>query len=203
MSVPFQKQVDRIRSLPRPAQVGIVVVALIAGWWICRDTVWAWAGGFSREAEEMRDLLARGRDQTDRRLLSVRDAVIAHGAVQPPRRPADGSAQLAQEATRIIKVNEGVSNFKYEARTATKLPPSALREVIGDRQRAERAIAELQFEASPEIVSRVIADLEASPSIDAISTLRLQRLDGPKKLRVKMIIEAWVVGSETGSRSVS
>lgn len=202
MSVPFQKQVDRIRSWPRIAQVGAAVAVLVGGWWLCRDTVWAWAGTYSDNAAELRDLLARERDQNERRIRSARDSVVAHGRVQAPRRPAEGAAMLAQEATRIIKQNNGVANYKYEARTATRLPASALRDVIGDR-RAERVTADLQFEATPEIVSKIISELEASPEIDSISTLRLQRVEAGKKLRVKMVIEAWVIGGDAGTRSVA
>lgn len=201
MSVPFQKQLNRFRSWPRAAQAGAVVAALLVGWWLCSDTVWSWARGYSDRAGELRNLLARSQEQTRKGLNEARDSVLAHGRVQPPRRPEEGAALLAQAATRIIKSNEGVTAYKYEARGISRLPGSALRDLVGANQRAERVTAEIQFEAAPDIVAKVLAELESSPEIDSISTLRMVRLDASKKLRVRAVIEAWVVSSG-GSRSL-
>jgi len=50
----------------------------------------------------------------------------------------------------------------------------------------------------------VVAELEASPDIDGIKSLRLQRLDpASRKLRVRMTIEAWVIAADAPMRSMS
>jgi len=201
MSVPFKTQVDRIRAWPPAAQLGLAAAVLIVGWWLCSDTVWSWARGYSKDAGELRELLARGKDQSGDRLKDARDSVLAHGRVQLPRRPEEGAALLAQAATSIINANEGVIAYKYEARGSSRLPASALRDVLDENQRAERVTAEIQFEAAPDVVTKVLAALESSPEIDSISSLRLSRLDATKKLRVRAVIEAWVLASG-GTRSL-
>lgn len=201
MNIPFQQYIERFRHWPKPGQAALVAGALIVGWWLCSDTVWAWARSYSQEARDLRALLARGDAQTDSQLKEARDSVLAYGRVQPPRRPEEGAAMLAQTATEIIKANKAETGFKYEARGSSRLPASALKGVLGKNQTAERLTAEIHFEASPDTVSKVLAELEASPEIDSVSTLRLSRVDASKKLRVRAVIEAWVISSG-GSRSL-
>lgn len=205
MSVPFQSQVNRIRTLPRAAQFGIIAIVVLVGWLLCRDTVWAWAGRLSDEAGEMRELLERGREQADRRLPAAKDSVVAHGPVQPPRRADEGSARLSRAAEEILRANEGVgANYSFQPGSIGPIPQSALRDAIRPNQRAQRTSAEITFDAAPDVVSKVVAELEASPDIDGIKSLRLQRLDpASRKLRVRMTIEAWVIAADAPTRSMS
>lgn len=201
MNLPFQQQIDQIKSWPRAAQVALLLACVLVGWLLVRDSTWAWAASYSKEAAELRTLAARERDQSQNQVRMIRDQIIAHGQVQAPRRASEGAAQMAAAATRIIRQHSSVINFKYDARTSQRLPASALRDVVGNR-RAERVTADVQFEAPVEVVSKIVSELEASPDIDSVSTLRLQRVDPGRRLRVKMIIEAWVVaGDEPGRRT--
>jgi len=199
MELPFKSLFDRARTWPRWLKAAALAGAVVLGWWACQDTVWSIAADYSDRANDLRQLLSRGRNQSQQGLRSVQDSVVAHGRVQAPRRAAEGSAALAQTATRVINAHSpNVSNFKYDARSSGRFPQSALRGVIAPGQRAERVMGELEFEASPETVSSIIAQLESSPDVDAMSSLRLTRIDASKKLRVKLVIEAWVVGSDGG-----
>ncbi len=204
MEIPFKSFVDRVRRWPRWLQMAGLAGTLLVGWWICQDTVWSVASSYSEQAEDLRRLLGRGREQLDSGLRSVQDSVVAHGQVLPPRRSAEGSAALAQAATRIISSHQpGVTNFKYDARSGGRFPQSALRGVLPAGQRVERVLGEIEFEAAPAIVSKILSELEASPDIDAIASVRLNRIDASKKLRVKLVLEAWVIGSDAGGRSMA
>lgn len=204
MEIPFRNLVDRVRQWPRWMQIAAIGGSVLVGWWVCEDTVWSMASRYSEQAEDLRALLGRGRDQVEGGLRSVQESVVAHGRVLPPRRSAEGSAALAQAANRVIASHQpGVTNYKYDARTGGRMPPSVLRGVVGAGQRVERVLGELEFEATPAIVSKVIADLEASADVDAIASIRLNRIDASKRLRAKLIIEAWVIGSDAGSRSMT
>lgn len=194
MQLPFQSLINRVRLWPRWLQIAALGGALIVGWWICQDTVWSVAADYSRRANDLRQLLSRGQSQSRQGLRSVQDSVIAHGRVQAPRRLAEGSVALSEAATAVINAHSpNVSNFKVDARARQKLPQSALRGVLAPGQRAERVIQDVEFEAPPETVSSIIAALESNPAVDAISSVRLTRVDASRRLRVKLAIEAWVV----------
>ena len=47
---------------------------------------------------------------------------------------------------------------------------------------------------------QVIAELESSPWIDSIGTLRMTRLAGPRKIRVDLTVEALIVSAERRGR---
>ena len=58
-------------------------------------------------------------------------------------------------------------------------------------------IVDLQFEAAPEEVMQVVSDLESSPWIDAITSLRLTKSE-PRMIRVNLSLEAWVLARDRG-----
>ena len=59
---------------------------------------------------------------------------------------------------------------------------------------------EVQFEATPEETAKIIADLEASPAIEGISSLGFQRREGERKLVVRLTVEAWVFAARSNGR---
>ena len=63
--------------------------------------------------------------------------------------------------------------------------------VAGPGRRIEQVIGDLRFDATQTEVMEVVSDLESSPWIDAVSSLRLTRLEG-RMIRVNLSLEAWV-----------
>jgi len=203
MELPFKSFFERAKRWPRWMQIAAIGGALLVGWWVCEDTVWSVASNYSRQADDLRRLLGRGRAQVNEDLRSVQDSVVAHGRVLPPRSNAEGSWGLGDAATRVIGKHLPGMSFKFDPRSGGMMPPSVLRGVVGAGQRVERVQGEIEFEASPDLVSKIIADFEASPEVDAIASLRLTRIDASRKLKVKLVIEAWVVGSGGRGRSAA
>ena len=59
---------------------------------------------------------------------------------------------------------------------------------------------DLRFDATPAIAAKVIAALETSPDIDAISSLRMTRQPGPRRVTVVLTVESWIVSAERRAR---
>ena len=59
----------------------------------------------------------------------------------------------------------------------------------------DRLQAEVKFETTAEEFPRLVADLEAHPVIDGVTSLRIQKNEQSRKLVVQATIETWVVSS--------
>jgi N utilization substance protein A len=59
----------------------------------------------------------------------------------------------------------------------------------------DRLQAEVKFETTAEEFPRLVADLEAHPVIDGVTSLRIQKNEQSRKLVIQATIETWVVSS--------
>ena len=66
----------------------------------------------------------------------------------------------------------------------------------------ERITGDLRFDASPTEAIAIIAELEASPTIEAVSDVRMTLQGGRQKVRVDLTVESWIVSSGRRSRRV-
>ena len=65
---------------------------------------------------------------------------------------------------------------------------------VADRRVAERITGDLRFEATPEVAMRIIAALESSSEVEAVSTLKIDRMAGRvEKVQVRLAVEAWAL----------
>lgn len=68
--------------------------------------------------------------------------------------------------------------------------------LVGPGQQVERLVLTLTFDASPEVATAVISDLERSPAIAGLSSVSLvrtgDRVVAPGVVRVVLTVEAWL-----------
>ena len=87
------------------------------------------------------------------------------------------------------------SNFSYDAqRASTRLTGAST-----SGEKIAKVSGELQFECSPDVFSKIIADIESSPAIESISSIRLQRKEAEKKLNVRMTVDTWVIPGKSAT----
>ena len=91
-------------------------------------------------------------------------------------------------------------SFNY--RGPEKLPRGTLSEILRTSQREERITGDLRFDAAPTEAIAIIAELEATPTIEAVSDVRMTLQGGRQKVRVDLTVESWIVSSERRSRRV-
>ena len=114
----------------------------------------------------------------------------------PERRPGELNARIAQ----ILRAND-VSGHTTRASAGT-LRPGPLSEITGEGGRIGTRVTEIQFTASPEQVVRVLADLEQSPVVAAITAVDLAPADDRRTRTVEATItaEAWTLPERGASR---
>ena len=82
----------------------------------------------------------------------------------------------------------------------SKLRRGTLSRIIAPGEQVERITGDLRFDATPEVAAEIIAELEASPDIDAISNIRMTRQPGPRKVTVDLTVETWIITAERRGR---
>jgi hypothetical protein len=194
---------QRYRRLPRAGQWAVAAVlggVLLIVW---NDYVLSLAADWNEQADE---LLADAREAAggERRLSrmnGLRDIIQALGPVQRPGTEAQAELALNDAVNEVLKRHR-VSDDSFNYRGPEKLPRGTLSEILRTSQRAERITGDLRFDAAPTEAIAIIAELEASPTIEAVSDVRMTLQGGRQKVRVDLTVESWIVSSERRSRRV-
>ncbi len=130
---------------------------------------------------------------------STKSAITAFGEVQLPRAKANGASGLTNAIHEILSSSR-VTDDDFKRTKTTRMRSVALPGIAQSGQQIEQVIGDLHFEARQSDVLNVIADLESSPWIDSISSVRLTRID-KRLIRVNLSLEAWVVSQKRGRNS--
>lgn len=191
---------DRFLALPRAMQwalLAVLGVMLFFAWdsYIAplNDRVARRADSIANQVREIR----ANRSLTEELQRSdLKSVVTAIGPVKPPRSPAAGGAAFTDVITELMK-KHGISEQDFSLRSRGKLPKNALVQVLNGK-RAERLTGDLKFSAKPDVAVAILAELESSPDIEQVSSVRLTK-DQNGKIKVQYTVEAWVIASEGSS----
>jgi hypothetical protein len=118
--------------------------------------------------------------------------------------PADQAARTGafnSTVDRILK-EQRVSNAKSRTKNAP-LGQGPLANKLGSDQRVERVVRDIEFDATPEAITQVIADLERSPVVATVSKVQIRSVDtkdkSSRQLHAALTAEAWVLGLKKGA----
>src|SRR5438876_420265 len=82
-------------------------------------------------------------------------------------------------------------------------PPPPHARAVTPEERVERRISEIQFDAAPEVVTEILADLERAPEVSAVSRVEMRRADregASRQLHATIAAETWVVARKGRAR---
>jgi hypothetical protein len=193
----------RYRQLPRAGQWAIaatVAVALILIW---TDHVMVWATAWNEQADELlndaRD--AAGGERRVSRVDGLRNTIQGLGPVQRPGQEAQAEMALNDAVNEVLK-RHTVSRDSFNYRGPTKLPRGTLSRVIRSGDHVEQITGDLRFDSTPEAAIAIIAELESSPALEAVSDVRIMKQAGSHKVTVDLTVASWIVSRERRSRRV-
>ncbi len=132
-------------------------------------------------------------------VTGLADPIRALGVVEKPGDEPQGNSDLLGVVNDVLKRHR-VTKDSFNYRGATKLPRGALAKVIHPKKRLERITGDLRFEATQEDALAIISELESSPLVEAVSSVRLTRQSGPRKLTVDLTLDAWIEAFDEPSR---
>ncbi len=185
---------SRMKQLPAVWRFALAGLACSCVYLLLDDYCWSYAREWSQEASRLQTLLERGDARRGPLARDVERAAIAFGNAEIPDDEARTSESLALAVNETMKSHH-ITNFGYEALGGGKLPSSAMSSIAGSGRRIERLRGEVGFSTSADEVAQVLADLEANPSIDAISSVTLRWRDDQKKVDFRLSAEAWAIAA--------
>lgn len=121
------------------------------------------------------------------------NVVRAYGPIELPGPESDGRNELNAAINGILErysITEESSSV-----SSSKVRKGTLGSYAGNK-RLESLKLVFDFISTPKDALSIIADLEADPSIEFITNLRITKAPG-KKVKVHLTIESWVLGSNT------
>lgn len=192
-------------NLPRSAKWAVAALVIFGGYFFVVEPVLDRTNRLGAQADAIENNLRRASelatdDSDDGRMIA--NGLRAFGTPSAPARSA--GADRAGSVQRIVDgilADHGVENATRTERNA---------QLTGDRARAlapdgkiQREMVEVSFEADQKVVAAVIADLERSSGISAVSRVKLDRTSvgnrfaedsgtSPGTVRASLTAEAWV-----------
>lgn len=197
-----QTRWQRFRRLPRALQWAVYAAVGMGGFVVVNDHIWKQAAEWRRQADSIQaDLQAvqDGRSIADK-LLKMQDTIVAHGRVSiPDSDDAEaGSDAFNATVTAVLKAH-AVRKDSFDRRDLSKLKLDHA-SFVPAGQEAHYISGDLRFEASPDEAAAVIAELESSPNIEAVTSVRMTRLGGARRVKVQVTLEAWVLTASKSSK---
>lgn len=126
----------------------------------------------------------------------LKNLVTSMGPVRVPVSVPEGSKRFNDFVLDVLKKhNIGTHDYSFGSRG--KMPKNVLTGVTAGK-RLDRYTGDLKFDATPKVAAAIIAELESSPDIESINSARLTR-DTGGKVKVHLVIEAWLLSTESGS----
>jgi len=203
---------SRWSRLPRAARWLIAFGAVTLGYFAVVEPVLDATNRMNARAEGVASTLARYREQAARLREAEGDIALGvrrFGVVHPPGDANKSSTALVNRIDDILRGRGVTSDWTIRTRRAVALGRGALFDVLAENPEAQlevsRLMVELQIpEASPEAVMGVIADLESSPEVTAVSQVQIRRVasrdGGGRMVQATIIPEVWVISRKESAR---
>ncbi len=187
----------RFYTLSTTGKGAAILVVLLLGWTALEQWSWSWARQWNAKADRIEQALSDSRELASGAEASAILGAELYGPINPPASESEGAEAMAQAVVEIVK-RHNTTGFSYDAQRASSRLSGAA--TLGTGQKLSKVTGELQFEATPEEAAKIIVEMEASPSIEAINSIRLQRREGELKVNVRMTVEAWVFSARSTGR---
>lgn len=172
----MNRAVAAYKSLPRAGRWFVWALVCVAAYFGVVEPVIDRASGISARADAAAAALVAydsGRSTQDREAADIRRGLRQFGPVLLPGEPGERSVAFNRRITEILD-KQGVKYPLSTVKTAS-LGAGPLDKSMPAGQRVERLIRDVQFDATPEQVSAVLAELERSPEVASVSRVQIRR----------------------------
>jgi hypothetical protein len=192
------------RGLSRAGKWGVWALGGLAFYFLVVEVAldrWsAWSGAADQREAVLRDWTgnsaAREADEN-----TVMNGTRVFGVAGFPG-PEGERSQALRSAIAATLQKHGVREYDERGREAI-LKSDALAAAVGSGTRIKRIVRDVTFEASPDTMTQIVADLEKSADVSAVSRVFVRKTTGSgnrgastKNLNITLSIEAWGVARD-------
>lgn len=188
----------RWSALPRSMKWAAVGVAVIGGYFAVVEPALDRLAKLNQRAESNEATLAdfrRSEDRVRAAETAVTLGVGRHGVVEYPGDQQSVSVAFNKAVDTVLR-KHGVGEQTSTTRVSP-MGPGPLSKVVGQEYRVERLARDIQFQASPETLSAVLADLEKTNVVSSVPRVQIRQGENKDKttrlVRATLSIESWVL----------
>jgi len=193
---------EKFAGLPRSARWAIAAIVFLGAYFAIVEPVLIATTNYQNKADVLRHSLVQAASRASD--SSGVSAELKLGALRfgETAFPSDalGSGALNKRISEVFSAH-GVDSWKSDERRAANLPRDAFADSLGAGLRAKKILVDLDFQAHPTIVARVLADLERAPEVHSVSRVTLRKVESENEnaLRANLSVETWII-SRSSSR---
>lgn len=198
--------IERTQEMPRAVRWLLIAVFFTVLFLLWEQMIAPQAQAWNRKADKIESDLAavKGASSLIDQWQSNKQALVAIGELDVPASEQQTRTSLTEAISEIVDEHRG-NDMSWELGSARRLPNSAafiklnnsMVRLTGQVGQLEMMQGKLEFQAKPDVVMKIIADLEARPEVESISQIRMTVDDSV--MDVTMTIDAWVYTRETNS----
>jgi hypothetical protein len=192
----FARAYAAFTALPRVGKWVAVAAAFYIVFLLFQFVVWPVADDLNEEADRAAVLLKSAGTRAEELPSDIADRAVVFGPNSVPGREITEKERFSNAVAAIMKKHGVADAYGFDARPQA-LPGDVLPRVSAQYGgKMGRTVAELKFSASAETVSKILAELDSSPFVDAISDVRLVYKD--RRVSAVLSIERWGVAAAGG-----
>lgn len=192
----FERACESFSALPRVGKWLTLAVAGYAVFLLFDFVVWPTSDRLEMRAERAASVLKAAADRAKELPGDTADRATVFGPNAVPGRDVAEKERFSKAIAAIMKTHGVADSYGFDVRPQG-LPSGVLPKVaaqLGGSMR--RTVAEVKFTANPDVVSAIIADIDRSPYVDAITDVRLAYKD--RRVTATLSVERWGVESSRG-----
>ncbi len=194
-------------SLPRWSQWSAIFLLFVV---LPYFTVVEWAldnaGTTSAQANLLQESLTRQASRAERAEGAGQSLALGQARFGGVKFPGE-SKQVESLLSRIDEVLKarGAGSPSKRERPPAQLGRDVMAGVVPEGMQVQRVQVQVDFEASQQAAAAIIADLERTPEVHAISRASLKRLDrdGKRLVQAQLVIDTWIVAAKSGGGAKS
>ncbi len=194
----MSRAADIYRGLPRAGRWGLCALAGLLAYFAVVEPVVDKTSTLNSRAQSRARAIAEVRSGGAAAAADL--GLRQFGVVEPPGDPRERAVAFDRRVLEVLD-RHTVARHTSTTRTVPMTPGPLLTALATTNQKVDRRIREIQFEATPETLAAVIADLERSPEVAAVSRVQIRKSEeGGRTLRATVSAEAWTLVRKGASR---
>jgi hypothetical protein len=200
--VTFASLLDRYGALPRSMRWLSWLVALLVGYFAVVEPLLDWRNTLEARADALAASLAREQELNSSSSSAGSTIAVSRAMFGVPLLPGPDAARKQAFSARVNAIFRDHHVTPRITERQTPVRDSQAASLVDPEYRVERLVLDLSFEAPPETVTAILAELEKSEEVSAVGRLSVRKAtegqrpgarEAPSRVvRAQISVETWL-----------